>query len=193
MSAPGKSAPAKSERVLIVDDEPGILRAAERILSPAYQVMTASRPSEAMDLVAACEPDLVICDIRMPEMDGFALVKLIRARRPEIDAIFMTGSHTEPDAHLVRAIRSDAFYFIQKPFDRLVLTTLVERCLELRRLRSAQRNHTARLERELAEAALFQRTMLGPESGPPAWPAILRPLPGLHRARGRPLRLRRDR
>ena len=46
--------------------------------------------------------------------------------------ILMTGSVDDLDEKLVRAIRSPAFYFIQKPFDREVLTTLVERCLELR-------------------------------------------------------------
>ena len=44
-------------------------------------------------------------------------------------------SITDPDAHLIRAIEQGAFYFIQKPFDRQVLQTLVQRCLELRYLR----------------------------------------------------------
>src|SRR5688572_21108221 len=122
----------KRGRVLIVDDEPGMLRAAERVLASSHEVMTATRPSEAMALAAEFRPELAVCDIRMPEMDGFELAEALRAADPGIDVIFMTGSSTEPDAALVRAIRSQAFYFIQKPFDREVLLTLVDRCLELR-------------------------------------------------------------
>jgi len=60
----------------------------------------------------------------------------------------------------VRAIREKAFYFIEKPFNRDVMRTLVERCLELRRLRQSRKEHTQRMERELAEARTFQQTML---------------------------------
>src|SRR5262245_9188063 len=142
---------AKRGRVLIVDDEPGMLRAVERILAGEYAVRTAATPTEAFAAAAELDPDLVLGDVRMPEMDGFALVEALREKRPGFDLIFMTGSHTEPDANLVRSMRSRAFYFVEKPFDRQVLLTLVERCLELRWLRHAQREHTARLERELID------------------------------------------
>jgi hypothetical protein len=56
----------------------------------------------------------------------------------------------------------NAFYFIQKPFDRELLTTLVERCFELRRLSEENRRHTLRLESELAEARAFQENLLPP-------------------------------
>jgi sigma-B regulation protein RsbU (phosphoserine phosphatase) len=74
----------------------------------------------------------------------------------------MTGSLNHLDATLIRAIRSQAFYFIQKPFDREVLLTLMDRCLELRRLASENRRHTARLEAELAAARAFQQGLLPP-------------------------------
>jgi sigma-B regulation protein RsbU (phosphoserine phosphatase) len=60
----------------------------------------------------------------------------------------------------VRAIRSAAFYFIQKPFDRDVLRTLVERCVELRRRREDHRQNLRRLETEMAEARAFQQSLL---------------------------------
>lgn len=155
---------AARPRILIVDDEPGMRRAAERVLAADYEVAGASLPSQAMAMVEAFRPDLVICDIRMPEMDGFALITALRALWSDLDVIFMTGSHTEPDAMLVRAIREQAFYFIQKPFDRQVLSTLVARCLELRWLRRAERAHADRMARELDEARVFQRAML-PDPG----------------------------
>jgi len=152
----------RQARVLIVDDEPGVLRAAERVLESHHAVAAASSPAEAIMLTPTFRPDLVICDIRMPGMDGFEVVERIRAARPGVDVIFMTGSHTDPDAQLVRSIKDRAFYFIQKPFDRQVLMTLVERCLELRRLREAESMHLRRIEQELAEAKIVQNAMLGP-------------------------------
>lgn len=152
-------------RVLIVDDEPGVLRAAERVLESRHSVAAASSPAEAIALAPSFRPDLVVCDIRMPGMDGFEVVEKIRAARPGVDVIFMTGSHTDPDAQLVRSIKDRAFYFIQKPFDRQVLMTLVDRCLELRRLREAESMHLRRIEQELAEAKIVQGSMLAPPSG----------------------------
>ena len=72
----------------------------------------------------------------------------------------MTGSVDDLDEKLVRAIRSRAFYFIQKPFDREVLKTLVERCLELRWRREDHRQNLKRLETEMAEARAFQQSLL---------------------------------
>lgn len=159
------SAHAARARVLIVDDEPGMLRAAERVLGASHEVMACPLPSGALAACAGFGPDLLVTDIRMPEMDGFVLAEEVRRLVPGVDVIFMTGSQTEPDAHLVRAVRAGAFYFIEKPFDRAVLETLVDRCLELRRLRHAERAHARRLGQELGEARVFQRTMLAPGRG----------------------------
>lgn len=158
--------PAKDRqaRVLVVDDEPGMCHAATRVLSAEHQVQAASSPAEALAIAPEFRPDLVVSDIRMPGMDGFALVARLRELRPDLDVIFMTGSQTEPDAMLVRAIEHEAFYFIEKPFDRRVLSTLVRRCLELRRLRQAERAHATRMADELARARVFQDAMLAPRS-----------------------------
>jgi CheY-like chemotaxis protein len=68
-------------------------------------------------------PELAIVDIRMPDLDGFELMARLKARFPGLEVILMTGSVDDLDEKLVRAIRSQAFYFIQKPFDREVLRT----------------------------------------------------------------------
>jgi sigma-B regulation protein RsbU (phosphoserine phosphatase) len=72
----------------------------------------------------------------------------------------MTGSIDDLDEKLVKALRSPAFYFIQKPFDRDVLSTLVQRCLELRWRREQHRQNVERLETEMAEARAFQQSLL---------------------------------
>ena len=100
----------------------------------------------------------------MPDLDGFELMAQLKARFPAIDVILMTGSVDDLDEKLIRAIRSPAFYFIQKPFDREVLRTLVERCVELRWRREehrqnlqAARNRDGRSARLSAESAAAAR------------------------------------
>lgn len=145
-----------------MDDEPGLLRVVERVLGRRHQVAAASSPREALDLARTFEPDIAILDIRMPEMDGFELMTRLKEQVPGLDVILMTGSLSDPDGKLVRAIRQNAFYFVQKPFDREVLDTLVERCLELRRLAEDNRRHVHRLESELGDARRFQQSLLPP-------------------------------
>jgi serine phosphatase RsbU (regulator of sigma subunit) len=147
-------------RILVVDDDPAMLRAVERVLAPHHAVAAAGGGTEALRLAEASEPDLVILDVHMPGMDGFELLGRLREAHPELDAIFMTGVVHELDEPLVRSIRERAFYFIQKPFERELLLALVERCLELRRLEAENRDHVSRLESELASARTFQRSLL---------------------------------
>ena len=150
----------RGARILVVDDEPGMLRAVERVLGGAYSVAGSRSSIEALSVAADLKPELAIVDIRMPELDGFELMARLKARSPDLDIILMTGSVDDLDDKLIRALRSPAFYFIQKPFDREVLQTLVERCLELRWRREQHRRHLERLEREMAEARAFQQGLL---------------------------------
>ncbi len=150
----------KPLHVLIVDDEPGMLRAVERILSRQYEVTCTSRPDEALQAVVSLRPDLALIDIRMPEMSGFDLLERMKQVRPEMDVIIMTGSVHELDRKLVRAIRSHAYYFIQKPFDREVLLALVDRAAETRRLEEQNRRFSQRMQRELVVARRFLRSLL---------------------------------
>jgi sigma-B regulation protein RsbU (phosphoserine phosphatase) len=149
-------------RILVVDDEPGILRSVERVLGRDYEIEATRSPRDAIGLAAEFQPALALLDIQMPEIDGFELMDRLQALDPELAVIFMTGSIHELDAKLIRAIRKNAFYFLQKPFDRGVLLSLVERCLDQKRLQHANRTHLQRLERELGDARAFQEAMLPP-------------------------------
>jgi phosphoserine phosphatase RsbU/P len=150
----------KSSRILVVDDEVGMLRAVERVLGGTHTVVGSQSSAKAVAVAAQFRPHLVILDIRMPELDGFELMTRLKADHPDVEIILMTGSLDDLDQKLIRAIRGRAFYFIQKPFDREVLQALVDRCLELRWRREENRRHVSRLERELAEARTFQRGLL---------------------------------
>jgi len=147
-------------RILVVDDEPGMLRTIERILSTRYDVRAVRLPSAGLDAAAVGTFDVAILDVRMPEMDGFALMARLGELQPDLDVIMMTGSTDERDARLIRAIREKAFFFLTKPFDREVLLTLVQRCLEARRLSGENRAHVSRLECELRAAQVFQQSLL---------------------------------
>jgi sigma-B regulation protein RsbU (phosphoserine phosphatase) len=152
-------------RILVVDDEAGMLRSVERVLGQDYRVASTRSSREAAELATTFEPDLAILDIQMPEMDGFQLMEALQALDPELNVIFMTGSVHEIDAKLIKAIRKDAFYFLQKPFDRGVLLSLVERCLELKRLDRSNRDYLLHIETELGDARAFQQSLLPPASG----------------------------
>jgi phosphoserine phosphatase RsbU/P len=154
-----------SWRILVVDDEAGMLRSVERVLAQDYIVASSRSSRGAVELARTFQPDLAILDIQMPEMDGFQLMEELQAFDPELDVIFMTGSIHEIDAKLIKAIRKDAFYFLQKPFDRGVLLSLIERCLELKRLDRSNRMHLLHLEKELGDARAFQQSLLPPGSG----------------------------
>ena len=75
-------------RILVVDDEAGMLRSVERVLGKDYNVATARSPRESLGLARTFKPDLAILDIQMPEMDGFQLMEELQALDPELDVIF---------------------------------------------------------------------------------------------------------
>jgi sigma-B regulation protein RsbU (phosphoserine phosphatase) len=150
----------RAARILVVDDEPGMVRAVERVLGDAHHVVGSSSSAAALGIAADFNPELAIVDIRMPDVDGFELMTRLKARFPDLDIILMTGSIEDLDEKLIRAVRSQAYYFIQKPFDREVLLTLVDRCLELRWRREEHRRHLDRLEGEMNAARAFQQSLL---------------------------------
>lgn len=145
-------------RLLLVDDDAAMLHTTERILMGQYDVSSALTPGQALDLPAVF--DLAIIDIRMPEMDGFELMARLKARDPGLDVILMTGSTNDTDARLTRAIRENAFFFINKPFHRDVLLALVARCLDTRRLEQENENTLTQLRKELLASRKFQQSLL---------------------------------
>ncbi|MEM8994574.1 MAG: fused response regulator/phosphatase [Acidobacteriota bacterium] len=147
-------------RILVVDDEPAMLRAVERILVRQHRVFCHSSPQEALSQAPRQRPHVAIVDVQMSGMDGFDLTRALKQLDPQLRVILMTGSAYGTDEKLIRAIEEQVFYFIHKPFDRTVLRTLVARCLELRRLEDENHRYLEHLESQLAEARAFQRTML---------------------------------
>src|SRR2546428_499747 len=108
-----------ASHVLLVVDDPALLQAlpeALRLRMSEVMVETADSAPAALDRIAARDFDAIVTDIRMPRMDGLALLAEIRARRPDTPILIITG-HGEYDLAL-RALRGGAYDFIQKPIDR---------------------------------------------------------------------------
>lgn len=106
------------QRVLVVDDEPDLLRAVALTLrAEGYDVITARDGVEAVVRVAESVPDLVISDIRMPEVDGHALLRHLRAspRTDLIPVIFLTAKDGAADR--IAGFRSGVDAYITKPFE----------------------------------------------------------------------------
>jgi sigma-B regulation protein RsbU (phosphoserine phosphatase) len=147
-------------RVLVVDDDPGVRRAMERILSPLYEVAAADGVAQALGRLGEDGRfDVALIDIRLGDGDGYALCEDVRRQSPQTDVILITGSTTQPDEKLYRSLEGDAFYFLFKPFERRVLRALVERCLRLQRERRAKEEYAETLARDLERARKFQHSL----------------------------------
>jgi len=127
---------AMNEKILIVDDEKDIRKFLNILLrKEGFQVRLASRGAEAMDIFKSESFELVITDIRMPEMDGLELMKHLKASDENIEVIILTGFATLDNA--VKALRDGgASDYLLKPLENIEdLFVAVNRALEKRRSR----------------------------------------------------------
>jgi len=118
----------RKAHVLIVDDEPNVRRVLGTLLEQAGWATTRAESGEqALDLVRAQDPDLVITDLKMPGMDGMELLGRLQSSFPEIPVIMLTAHGTITNA--VEAMKLGAHDFITKPFDRDDVVQLLEKAL----------------------------------------------------------------
>jgi signal transduction histidine kinase len=130
---------------LIIDDERVILDLTSIILrNRGYEVVTASDPAEGFELIAASNPDLVLLDYMMPEMDGLSALREIRQRFPSTYVIMFTGKGSEEIA--VELMKAGASDYILKPFNNQDLVERIENVLKIRAMELE--NQALLLERE---------------------------------------------
>ena len=135
-------------RVLIVDDDPALLQAlpvALRLRMPGVTVETADSAATALTRIAAGNHDAIVTDIKMPGMDGFALLAQIHARQPDTPILLITG-HGEYDL-AVRALRGGAYDFIEKPIDRDHAVAAIHRAIRAHLLKRRAKDRQLALER----------------------------------------------
>jgi DNA-binding response OmpR family regulator len=125
--SPGKSA----KTVLVVDDDRAIRELVSKALSTRYSVVVAEDGITASEILGKPPlPDLMVCDVMMPKIDGFSLAKLVRSTPAlaKLPIIFMTAK-TAPAA-VVEGIRLGAKHYIQKPFAIKDLLEKVDKLLQ---------------------------------------------------------------
>jgi signal transduction histidine kinase/DNA-binding response OmpR family regulator len=120
------------ERILVVDDEPRIVRLCTQILTEqGYVVQGVNSGMEALTQLRAEAFDLLVVDIKMPDVDGLLVLRLARDLDPNLTAVVITGSATMDRA--IEALQAGARGFILKPFGYDELISTIERALIQRR------------------------------------------------------------
>lgn len=122
-------------RVLLVDDDSALLEALPetvRLHMDGVEIDTCDSAREALERIEATDYDAIVTDIKMPGMDGLALLLEIKERRPSTPTLLITG-HGERDL-AVQALRGGAYDFLQKPVDRNYFVASLERAIQLRGL-----------------------------------------------------------
>jgi putative two-component system response regulator len=119
-----------SNRVLVVDDEIGVRESMRMLLKGTYEVALASCGREAIARFAEIKPDLVLLDLRMPDISGIEVLQSIKTMDPYVEVILVTAYATVDTAR--KALRLGAFDYLTKPFNPTELTTIVRRGIEHR-------------------------------------------------------------
>ena len=132
------------EKILVVEDDPLMLGALEiLLLDEGYDVTTASSGMEAIQKARGNHYDLVVCDVRMAEMDGIETLSNLKQQQPDSRSIVITG-YASPDVP-IQAIKLGVDDYLMKPFDDRQFVQSVRRSLESFRL---QRRYTQGLEQQ---------------------------------------------
>jgi putative two-component system response regulator len=144
----------KSARILVVDDQQANVRLLERILDGAgyVNVVSTTDPRLVAGMIAEAEPDLVLLDLLMPEMDGFAVMQQLSRQlsgSTYLPIMVLTADSTS-EARL-RALSMGAKDFLTKPFDHAEALLRIRNLLETRFLHLTLQNENERLEEMVRE------------------------------------------
>ncbi len=122
------------EKILIVDDEPDMLRLLSMIIKEKtpYEVTTTNNPVEALELVKKSSFDLLVADLKMPGLNGIELLEAVKRFDEDIPTIIITAYGTVEAA--VETMQKGAFDFITKPFRKEQILFTIERSLKWIRL-----------------------------------------------------------
>jgi len=122
------------ERILVVDDEPNMLRLLKTILmdKTGYEVTTTNNPLEVSKLLQEGQYDLVVTDLKMPLVDGIDLIGIVKNIDATMPIILITAYGTIETAE--EAIQKGAYDFITKPFRKETILITIKRALEWKRM-----------------------------------------------------------
>ncbi len=154
MTQPSAPRPARAPVVLVVDDEPSIVEALERVLvKEGLQVRCAATGQHALEILRSQPVHVMITDLRMPGMMGDDLLKAVKAITPEVEVIVMTAYGTIENA--VEVMKLGAYDFLAKPLKRAAIVAAVRKALDKQALVAENRQLRAQL------AAVTKRPIVG--------------------------------
>jgi signal transduction histidine kinase len=140
------------ETILLVDDEAGIRKVLGISLADSgYTVLTAGSGKEALQIYQAQRPDIVLTDIKMPDMDGIELLRRIKEADADSEVIMFTG-HGDMEL-AIQSLKNDATDFVTKPIDDQILEIALKRAHERISMRRQIRAYTENLEWMVEEKA----------------------------------------
>ena len=143
------------ERILLVEDEANSRKGLTQFLQALdYDVITAANGVEALELFKKESPDLVISDIRMPEMDGVTLLENLKSESSSAKVILLTAYGSVDDA--VKAMKKGAFYYLTKPVNLEELEFLVKKAFSSHQLEEENKE----LKQELFNERFFQGKLI---------------------------------
>ncbi|MEI6205970.1 MAG: response regulator [Desulfuromonadales bacterium] len=146
--------PVPCPTILVIDDEIIIRSSIATYLEDLdYRVLEADNGSTGMEIFLSERPDLVITDLRMPVMDGFAVVEQLALKSPETPLIVVSGADRVDEA--IRALKLGAWDYISKPIESFeTVIIILERMLERARLLRENRTYQQKLEKLVEERTL---------------------------------------
>src|SRR6266542_2619993 len=135
--------------ILVVDDIPENVRLLEAVLIPrGYEVVTATSGEQALELLKTEEPDLILLDVVMPGLDGYAVCRALRAdEETAMLPVIMVTSSIGPEK--TKAIAAGADDFIPKPFNQEELLTRVKSLLRIKRFHDTFKELNRTLEQRV--------------------------------------------
>jgi len=138
---------ATRSHILLVDDDERLRQAASRVLTAeGYRVVGAACGREALEVLKQQAVALMVCDLRLPDLDGIAVLTQVRELLPATEVVMITAHASVEEA--VKAMRLGAYDFIEKPLDSAALLKTVAKALEKQRLT----NENRRLRRQLQQS-----------------------------------------
>lgn len=136
---------SRRERIVVIDDTRLVRETIARTLGHlGFTTLQASDGALGLEVIRRESPDLVLCDLRMPEVDGLALLAELSTERPDLPVIVMSGAGLIADA--IGALKLGAWDYVAKPFETGALERAVTRALERAALIEENRSYRRKLE-----------------------------------------------
>ena len=119
-----------TKKILLVDDEPNIVRTVEaRLKASGYEVISATDGLQGLNMARTCKPDLIILDLMLPKMDGYKICGLLKKdiKYQKIPIVLFTARAQEADRQMGEDVNADAY--ITKPFKAELLLGKIKELL----------------------------------------------------------------